>query len=208
LVFARIAFGAVLCVESALYLLKGWAASDLVHPFYHFTYWGFDWIKPWPGIGIHLHFIALTILSFFIMVGLFYRISTILFFLGFTYWFLLDQTFYLNHFYLISLLSFLFIFVPAHQNFSLDVKFNRVKRSDTAPAWALWLLRFQVFVLYFYGGIAKFHWDWFKGEPMRTWLYEITEFPIFLELLHTKWAPYLFSYSGILLDLLIVPERK
>jgi len=205
LVFVRISFGVILCFETIKYLLKGWVASDFILPLFHFTYWGFSWIKPWPGMGMTIHFMALAMLSFCIMLGLFYRISTILFFLGFTYWFLLDEAFYLNHFYLISLLSFLLIFMPAHQNASLDTKFFKVKRSDTAPAWALWLLRFQLFILYFYGGIAKLQKDWFRGEPMRTWLSELKHIPPFLEFLHSEWAPYFFSYSGLLLDLLIVP---
>ena len=56
-----------------------------------------------------LHFVALGILALFIMIGFLYRISAFLFFLAFTFMFLLDQSNYLNHFYLISLISFLLI---------------------------------------------------------------------------------------------------
>ena len=78
-----------------------------------------------------------------------------LFFAGFTYVFLLDKANYLNHFYLIALISFVMILVPAHRSFSVDARINPALRSSTVPAWALWLVRFQVGIAYFYAGIAK-----------------------------------------------------
>jgi hypothetical protein len=41
---------------------------------------------------MYVHFTALGVLGFFIAIGLFYRLSAALFFLGFTYVFLLDQS--------------------------------------------------------------------------------------------------------------------
>ena len=46
-------------------------------------------------------------------------------------------------FYLVCLVSFLMAVVPAHRAGSLNVKFGFCRRSDTATAWCLWLLRFQ-----------------------------------------------------------------
>ena len=72
-----------------------------------------------------------------------------LFCLGFSYVFLLDQANYLNHWYLICLLSFLLIFVPAHRALSVDAWLRPGLRSEQAPAWALWLLRAQMGVRVF-----------------------------------------------------------
>lgn len=72
------------------------------------------------GGWMYVHFLALGILAVFVALGLWYRTSAALFFLGFTYVFLLDHTNYLNHFYLISLVSFAMIWVPAHRAASLD----------------------------------------------------------------------------------------
>jgi hypothetical protein len=47
---------------------------------------------------MYLHFFALGGLATCIMLGLWYRASATLFFLGFTYVFLLDKAQYLNHF--------------------------------------------------------------------------------------------------------------
>jgi hypothetical protein len=139
------------------------------------------------------------------MVGLFYRVSTTLFFLGFTYIFLLDKTNYLNHFYLISLISLIMIFVPAHRAFSLDALLRPKIRSGSAPTWSLWLLRAQLGIAYFYGGIAKLNGDWLHGVPMRMWLAERTDFPLIGHLFSEEWAAYVFSYGGLLFDLLFVP---
>src|SRR5258707_5572799 len=108
---------------------------------------------------MYVHFAALAVLAVCIAVGFHYRISTILFFLGFTYVFLLDESRWLNHFYLVSLVSFLLIFVPAHRAFSLDARRRPHIRSSTVPTWSLWLLRAQIAIVYLYGALAKLNGD-------------------------------------------------
>ena len=63
--------------------------------------------------------------AFLVAIGLKYRLSIFLFFLSFTYIELMDKTTYLNHYYFISILSFLMLFIPANATFSLD---NLIKR--------------------------------------------------------------------------------
>ena len=145
---------------------------------------------------------ALVALAGCIAFGLFYRISMALFFVGFAYVFLLEQARYLNHFYLITLLSFLLIFVPAHRALSLDALLRPNIRSSTAPTWSLWLLRAQIMIVYVFGGIAKLNSDWLQGEPMRMWLAARTDFPIIGAYFTEEWMVYLFSYGGMLFDLL------
>jgi len=205
LAFFRIAFGAIMFWEVCRYFHYGWIRRYYIEPDFFFNYWGFEWLHPWAGNGMYIHFMVVGILALMIMLGFLYRIVTVLFFLGFTYVFLLDQSNYLNHFYLISLVSFLLIFVPANRNYSLDAALFPKITSDTIPAWSLWLIQFQIGVAYFYGGIAKINHDWLHGEPMRMWLEEGADFPIIGQFFTTSWVPYFFSYSGMLLDLLIVP---
>ena len=205
IVYFRIAFGAIMLWEVWRYYRYGWIKSYYIDPILHFTYYGFDWVRPWPGQGMYLHFLVLGALAICIMLGLWYRISAALFFLGFTYVFLLDQANYLNHFYLICLISLLMVFVPAHRAFSLDALRRPEIHSDTAPAWTLWLLRFQIGVPYFYGGLAKLNEDWLRGEPLSSWLAAKTDFPIIGPLFTEQWMVYLFGYGGLLLDLLVVP---
>ena len=162
-------------------------------------------MTPLDGDGMYFVFAALGVLAVCIMSGLFYRLAAPLFFVGFTYVFLLDATRYLNHFYLVVLVSFLLAVLPAQRAFSFDARRNPSIRAELMPAWMLWLLRLQIGIPYFYGGIAKLSSDWLRGEPMRAWLAERTDFPIIGPLFTREAVVYAFAYGGLLLDLLAVP---
>lgn len=200
LVFFRILFGGIMLWEVYRYFTYGWISRYFVEPALTFTYYGFSWVKPWPGRGMYIHFLVLGLAATCVMLGFLYRIAAPVFFLAFTYFFLLDQTRYLNHLYLVCLISFLMCFLPAERAFSIDALLRRKIRSDVVPVWTLWLLRAQVGLPYFYGGIAKLNSDWIHGgEPMRTWLRPLG--PIFAG----DWVVYSFVIGGLMLDLLVVP---
>src|SRR5688500_1883951 len=141
LVFFRIVFGGIMLWEVYRYFSYGWITRYFVEPALTFTYYGFSWVKPWLGSGMYIHFVVLGVAAACVMLGLFYRIAAPVFFLAFTYFFLLEQTRYLNHFYLVCLISFLMCFLPAERAFSIDALLRRKIRSDVVPAWTLWLLR-------------------------------------------------------------------
>jgi hypothetical protein len=206
LVFFRILFGGIMLWEVYRYFTNGWIGRYFVEPALTFTYYGFSWVKPWPGSGMYIHFFILGLAAACVMVGFLYRIATPVFFLAFTYFFLLDQTRYLNHFYLVCLISFLMCFLPANRAFSVDALLRPKIRSDVVPAWTLWLLRAQVGIPYFYGGLAKINSDWIHGgEPMRTWLLPFTRVPGGGPVFTSDWIVYSFVIGGLLLDLLVVP---
>jgi hypothetical protein len=154
---------------------------------------------------MYIHWLILGLLALFVAAGFLYRLSAALFFLGFAYCFLLDQATYLNHFYLVCLLSFLLIFVPANRAVSVDAWFWSRIRSYVAPAWTLWLLRTQMAIVYLFGGIAKLSPDWLHGEPMRAWMAARSDFPLIGRYFTEEWAVYAASYGSLLLDLLIAP---
>jgi hypothetical protein len=203
LVFFRVVFGLVMLWEAT----RLWRAAEayFLRPKFQFKYYGFAWVHVLPGDGIYYLIALLGILASLIALGFFHRIAAALFFVGITYIFLLDKTYYLNHMYLVSILSFLLIIIPCHRSFSLDALINPKLRSQFVPAWSLWLLRAQIGIPYFYGGLAKLNPDWLRGEPMRTWLAELTSIPLVGHLLTEEWVVYLFSYGGLGFDLLIVP---
>src|SRR5436853_3912213 len=93
LVFFRILFGSVMAVEVCRYFFHGWVDAYSSQEFL-FSYFGFEWLKPWPGIGMRIHFAALGVCAVCIALGLYYRAVAALFFAGFTYVFLLDETRY------------------------------------------------------------------------------------------------------------------
>ena len=206
LVFFRVVFGGIIVWEVYRYFTRGWITRYFVEPALTFTYYGFSWVKPWPGRGMYIHFFVLGLAAACVMAGFLYRFATPVLFLAFTYFFLLDQTRYLNHFYLVCLISFLMCFLPAERAFSVDALLRRKIRSDVVPAWTLWLLRAQVGIPYFYGGLAKLNSDWIQGgEPMRIWLSPFTRVPAFGHIFKADWLVYSFVFGGLLLDLLVVP---
>ena len=205
LVYFRMAFGAIMLWEMVRYIEAGWVQRNFIDPPLHFTFYGFSWVRPWPGDGMHWHFYALAVLAACITTGLCYRLAAMLFFVGFTHIFLIDQAFYLNHFYLVCLVSFIMIFLPAHRAFSLDVKLRPALRSSVTPAWTLWVLRSLVGITYSYGAIAKCNLDWLTGNPMRQMLASADTFPILGRLFHLEPVIWFYAWTGLALDLLIVP---
>lgn len=189
----------------AWFLRYNLIAECWIKPKFLFKYYGFSWVQPWPGNWLYIHWAVLGLLALFIAAGFLYRASTVAFFLSYSYFFLLDQARYVNHTYLISLFSFLLIFVPAHRAFSIDAWLNPKLRSDTAPIWALAVLRTQMGGVYFFSGLAKFSPDWLHGEPMRAWLALRPGFGILGRFAREEWFVYATSYGAMFLDLFIVP---
>ena len=203
--FFRIAFGAILFYEMIRYFQAGWIWSSFANLRFYFTFPGFHWVKPLDASGLTVLFLLTGVLAFMLMVGFLYRIATFLFFLAFTYIFLLEQSNYLNHFYLVCLMSFLLFIIPAHRNYSVDAALRPQIKSDTISVWALWLLRFQLGIVYVYGAFAKMNPDWLAGRPLNMWLSDKTDFPIIGPYFQEEWMTLLMSRGGLLLDLLIVP---
>ena len=108
LIVFRIAFGILMFISMIRFWLKGWIEELYINPKFHFSYFGFDWVKPF-GDFTYILFIVCALSSILVSIGYKYRFSIIIFFLSFTYIELMDKTTYLNHYYLISILSFLMI---------------------------------------------------------------------------------------------------
>ncbi|MEM8607702.1 MAG: HTTM domain-containing protein [Myxococcota bacterium] len=175
-----------------------------IRPEYHFPYDFFEWVEPWPGDGMYYHFAVLGVCAAAIAAGFLYRVVAAVFFIGITYVFLLDATRYLNHMYLVCLVSALMVVVPADSAWSL----RRLFRGPPAVGVRLWhvaLLRAQVGLVYFFGGIAKINGDWLVGVPLREWLSRRSHYPVIGRWLNQESAAYFFSYGGLFFDLLIVP---
>lgn len=203
IVLFRITFGLLMFWESIV--LWQDAAEVIIGPKVHFTYLWFDWVRPLPETWMYALIGALAVLSLLIAAGLWYRLSASLFCLGFSYFFLLDKSYFLNHFYLISLLSFLLILAPAHRELSFDALIRPGLRGRTVPFWTLALLQFQVAVPYVFGGIAKFDQGWLSAAPLKIWLPQRATTHPLGSLMAEPWMPYVFAYGGLLFDMLIVP---
>ena len=201
----RVFFGLIACWDLLWHVHSGAVEQIWARPALHFTYYGFGWVQPWLGAHIHLLFWLLAALALCIALGFLYRICAVLFFAGFTYTFLMERAAFQNHFYLLCLLAFLLIFLPLHRTWSVDAHLGWTRPWATIPAWCLWLVRLQLAIVYFYGGLAKLNPDWLQGEPMRLWLSGYGDYFLIGPYAQREWMAYFFSWGGLLLDLLVVP---
>lgn len=200
----RIWFGLCMLVEAIRYFDHGWIRTYFIEPIFYFTYPGFEFVRPWPGSLMYVHFVVLGLAGAAVMLGVFYRLAIVVLFLSFTYVFLLDETNYLNHFYLISLLAFLLCWMPANRWAALDGLSDRHRKS-TVPFWTIFLLRAQVGLVYVFSGIARINSDWIRGQPLGAWLGGRTDLPVIGPFLGERWATVLVSWGGMAFDLLVVP---
>ena len=205
LAFYRICFGFLMFFSITRFASYGWINELYIVPEFHFSYYGFEWL-PYPSsFWIYTLFVLAFIGALGIMLGLFYRFSAIIFFLCFTYIELLDKTYYLNHYYFVSLIALILIFLPANSAYSLDKRFGFIKGSSTVPRWTISILIFQITVVYFYAGLAKINYDWvIEAQPLRIWLNGASDWPLVGNLFTQDWVAYFFSWFGLVYDLFIV----
>lgn len=218
----RFVFGALMVWEVYRYFEYDRIYRYYIEPNVYFPYEFFPFVKPWPGDLMYLHFYVMGLCAAGVMLGFFYRISIIGFFLTYTYVFLIDKTQHNNHYYLIILLSFLMMFTDAHRWLSVDKLFLDRLKSEVIPFWQQFILRTQMVIVYFYAGVAKINVDWLQGEPVGSWIRSRGYYPIDTALYHfgedsiafdiavkvseffvSPWAPYFFAYGGLLFDLSI-----
>ncbi len=186
----RVAFGLAMLLAVVRFFAYGWIDQQYIQPDVYFPYPGFEWISPWPAWGMYAHFAALGVLAILVAAGVWWRASIGLFFLGFTYVELLDQTNYLNHYYLVSLLCGLAFFMPIGRGVR------------TIPRWCLWTLRVQVGLVYFFAGVAKLGADWlFEAQPLQIWLAANTDAPVVGQWLDATWIAYAASWAAAVFDL-------
>ena len=202
----RFFFGAILSLSAVRFLWNGWVERFYVRPTFFFKYWGFEWVEVLPEPWMTVAFVAMAVLAAFVAVGFLYRVSIVALFLVFTYVELIDVTNYLNHYYLVSLLAFLMCFLPLHRAYSVDAWLRPDRFAPVVPAWMLYLMRFQIGVVYFYAGIAKLQPDWLlHAQPLGIWLAARSETPLIGALLTLPAMPYIMSWAGFLNDTLVVP---
>lgn len=204
LVIFRIAFGVLMFLSTSRFILKGWVYDLYVKPAHYFPFYGFEWVKPLPEFWTYTLFAIMLIASLFIMLGLFYRLSSLLFFLSFTYVELIDKTNYLNHYYFISLVSLLIVFLPLAKAYSFDnLLFKRKAIDKVSNAW-IWVIKSQVLIVYFFAGVAKLNYDWLiEALPLKIWLPAQSDMPLVGGALDELWIAYFFSWFGCIYDLFI-----
>lgn len=205
LIAFRIFFGFLVACESFGAILTGWVKRVLIDPEFTFSFIGLEWLQPLPGYGMYFYFAVMGLFGLAVMLGYRYRVAIICYTLLWAGVYFMQKTAYNNHYYLLLLISFLLIFLPANRYASLDVKQNRIKEENTMPYWVSLLFIIQIAIVYVFASIAKFYPDWLDGTFTRNLLAYSTENETLKELFRQKWFYMFIAYMGILFDLLIVP---
>ncbi len=204
LISFRVLFGSVMLASVLRFVWNGWIETQYLVPEFHFTYYGFSWVQPFGVWGMYLLFGIMAISAIGIMLGYYYRLNALAFFLAFTYVELIDKTNYLNHYYFVSIIALLLIFLPAHRFFSLDSQRKPSIQIQQIPYGFVLILQLILFLVYFYAGLAKLHPDWlFEALPLRIWLPPLTHLPLIGGWMDELWVAYAFSWFGAIYDLSI-----
>ncbi|MEZ5015953.1 MAG: HTTM domain-containing protein [Flavipsychrobacter sp.] len=199
----RFLFGVMIFGSTLRFWLKGWIEELYITPTYFFSYYGFEWVKPLGGYT-YIIFAICGISALFFALGYFYRLASILLFLSFTYIELMDKTNYLNHYYFVSLVLFLMMWLPANVNYALDTLRKPQITRQYIPRWTLGSIRLMMGIVYVYAGLAKLNSDWLiEAMPLRLWLPANNDMPVIGFLFNKIWVAYFFSWFGAIYDLTI-----
>ena len=201
----RILIGSLMCFGAIRFMSRGWIERLYLDPVFYFKYWGFEWVVVPGETGLYLLFSAIAVSALLVALGLFYRFAIVAFWLLFTYAELMDVTGYLNHYYFISMVTFIMCFLSPHGAWSIDAILRPKIRRDYLPSWQTYWLRFQVGLLYFYAGLAKFESDWLlHAQPLNIWLPPHSGLPLLGPLLELPLIHHVFSWFAFLFDTLII----
>lgn len=149
-----------------------------------------------------------------VFLGYHYRPAMFMLATLFSYFFFIDETQYLNHQYLIILLSWSMVLAPAAESRSLDALlsgFSDWNRPTRVPRW--WRAYFQLSfsLVYLYGSWNKINRDWLMGQPLNVWLrnprrrrllkyWPLSEMDIMDSVVRKWWYPFVIAYGGIVWD--------
>ncbi len=199
----RVLFGLMMLFSIIRFWSYGWIDKLYIQPKFFFSYYGFEWVKP-IGPYTYLIFALCGLAAIFVAIGYRYKMAIIIFFFSFTYIELMDKTTYLNHYYFISVLSFLMIFIPANAYFSVDAATDPKKAFQYIPAWNINSIKLLLVIVYFYAGLAKLNSDWLlNAMPLKIWLPSKFDIPLIGNMLSQEWVQYAFSWTGAAYDLTI-----
>jgi vitamin K-dependent gamma-carboxylase len=202
LVLFRMIFGLLLAVEAFGSIALGAVNRLFIQPETTFTFKGFEFLEPLPGNWMYVLYSLMGIAGLMVMLGYKYRVAITFYAITWAYVYLLQKSSYNNHCYLIMLLNFIMIFLPAHRSASLDARFAPHIRKEHLSRWIYVFIISFIWIVYAYASVAKFYPDWLDGS-----------FPKFLmstrgkgfNILQLDWAHKSILYFGLFFDLLIVP---
>ncbi|PVW14353.1 HTTM domain-containing protein [Marixanthomonas spongiae] len=205
LVLWRVVFGALIAIEGFGAIASGWVRRTLVEPDFTFNFIGFEFLQPLPGDLMYWYFALMGVFGLLVMLGYKYRFNMFCYALMWTCVYLMQKSSYNNHYYLMMLLCWLMVFLPANRWFSIDARQNSELKSSSMPRWVLLVLILQVWIVYTYGSIAKWYPGWLDASVPALFMKGKKDYWLVGGFLQQNWAHWCIAYVGIFFDLLIVP---
>lgn len=205
LISFRIIFGLLLCIHVASALVSGAVFHNYIEPPFTFNYIGFDFLQPLPGYGMYAYFIFMFMLAAMIMAGAWYRLAITTFSMMWTILYLMQKANYNNHYYLMLLLCWIMVFMPANRLYSVDVKRKVVTETYYCQRRCIFLFIAQLAIVYFFAAISKIDSDWFSGKYLAIQFSGQSQRFISGYFYRQEWFRLFICYGGFLFDLLIVP---
>lgn len=202
LVLFRMLFGLLIACEAFGSIALGAVKRLFIDPQFTFTFIGFEFLEPLPGNWMYVLYVTMGIAGLFVMLGYKYRMAMLFYAITWAYVYLMQKSSYNNHCYLLMLLNFLMILLPANRSASIDARLNPSFRKEHMSRWIYIFIVAFLGIIYAYASVAKFYPDWLDGS-----------FPKFLmstrgrnfDILQQDWAHQSILYFGLFFDLLIVP---
>lgn len=202
LVLFRMIYGLLLAAEAFGSIALGAVDRLFIEPQFTFTFIGFDFLQPLPGDGMYYLYRLMGVAGLMIMVGYKYRAAIIFYAITWAYVYLLQKSSYNNHCYLVMLLNFLMVYLPAHRSASIDAWRNPAIRKEFMSRWIYFFIIGFLFIIYSYASVAKFYPDWLDGSFPK---YLMSTRGRNFDILQNEWAHISILYFGLFFDLLIVP---
>ncbi|MEM0997451.1 MAG: HTTM domain-containing protein [Bacteroidota bacterium] len=197
----RLLFGVVLLMQIINFVSVDFISKDLVKPVLHFKWYFFSYVEPLPKAGLELLLFVLAAAAVLIALGRFYRIAVAIWFVGFTYLWLLDKGFFNNHYYLMSILCAMMFFLPADR---WDL-FRKNAPRVSIPRWYVLAIKVQLFIVFFWAAINKMQAGWLVNhQPIAFILDYKAQFTG-----DASWDSGLLEngmvWGGLFFDLLVIP---
>lgn len=205
LVVFRVFFGLLITIEAWGAIFTGWIERTLIEPQFTFNFIGFDFLQPLPGNGMLWYYGVMGVFGIFVMLGFKYRLSMLAYGLMWASVYLMQKSSYNNHYYLLMLLCFIMVFLPAHRWLSIDVWKNKALRKISMPRWVWLCIVGQLWIVFTYAAIAKMYPDWLDGTLPAILMKGKKDYWLVGEFLQEDWIRYAIAYFGLFFDLFIIP---
>ncbi|MBA5628430.1 HTTM domain-containing protein [Moheibacter lacus] len=212
IIIFRIFFGLLMAVECWGSIGTGWVTETFVETKFSFTFIGFEWTRFLLGETMYYVYGFLGLMGIFIMLGAFYRITTVIFALGWSLVYFMQKEHYNNHYYLVMLIAWFMVFIPANRYKAVDVWLWPQIRSNYSYLWTRLIFILQLLIVYTFAALAKLYPGWMNGDflmiryrSVARWAHENIAWEPLTEMFRTREFAQVFSWLGFGFDLLIVP---